>query len=254
MTKLVELSSNEHKKLNVIPSAIIEYASKQHVLPVSAVEIAHAATCFPVFMSRNKVDGGWSFSAMTGFLLNQNLFVEKGAWQPVYQPSALRTYPLYLMKSPKDSEKFTVGFDPQNSAFSLSEGKELFVAEGKPSEHLAAVTKLLENELQHMQASFHFANTLENLGLLKAIDLKVIYVNEQYSTIQGLHTIDEDKFKTLPAETLAQLNEQGYLMPIHAMLMSIYQLNVLINKNNEHTGNVPISTVKMEVTKAFSHH
>lgn len=251
MATLVELSSHAHQNLKVIPSAVIQHMSQQHVLQVSAVEIAHAATCFPVFITRNNVNGAWTFSAMTSFNVNQNLFVKDGQWQPVYQPSSLRTYPLFLMQSPQDNSQYCVGFDPESTAFSETEGKPLFVEAGQASEHLAMVSKLLETDLQNMQQSAQFAHTLENLNLLKPIDINVHFTDSQFNTIKGLHTIDEDAFRILPADELAKLNDAGYLMPIHAMLMSIFQLNVLINKNNALPQNKMVSTVKMEVSKTI---
>ncbi len=254
MTQLIELSSRKHQHLQVLPSAITEFASKQHVFSLNAVEIAQAATCFPIFLSRNNINGNLNFSAMTSFLMEQNLFVENNHWLPVFQPSTLRTYPLYLMQSAKADAQFTVGFDPKNTAFSETGGKALFSAEGVASEHLTMVTKLLKTELDNMQASFQLVNKLEELNLLKQIDLKVMYENGQVNTIKGLSTINEDQFKMLPATTLAELNSAGYLMPIHALLMSIYQLNVLINKNNARPDNLPVKAIKMEVTKDVAHH
>ena len=251
MAKLVELSSHAHQTLKVVPSAVIQHISQQHVLHVSALEIAHAATCFPIFITRNNVNGAWAFSAMTSFNVNQNLFVEDGQWQPIYQPSSLRTYPLFLMQSPQDNAQYCVGFDPESKAFSETEGKPLFVEAGQASEHLAMVSKLLETDLQNMQQSAKFAHTLESLNLLKSIDINVYYTDSQFNTIKGLHTNDEDAFRVLPADELAKLNEAGYLMPIHAMLLSIFQLNVLINKNNALTENKMVSTVKMEVSKTL---
>jgi hypothetical protein len=254
MTQLIELSSRIHQNLKVVPSAINEFASKQHVFSLNAVEIAQAATCFPIFLSRNKINGNLNFSAMTSFLTEQNLFVESNQWLPVFQPSALRTYPLYLMQSNKADAQFTVGFDPQNTAFSETEGKPLFSAEGVASDHLTVVTKLLQTELDNMRHSFHLVTKLEELDLLKQIDLKVIFENGHVNTIKGLFTIDEDQFKMLPASTLAELNSAGYLMPIHALLMSIYQLNVLINKHNARPDNLVVKAIKMEVAKDVAHH
>ena len=252
MPELVELSSTEHTSKKVVASAVIEHASTQHVLHINASEIAQAATCFPVFMSRNNDNGQFVFSAMTSFTIKRNLFVRNSVWEAVFQPASVQTYPLYLMKSAEDDTKFTVGFDPDSPALSDTEGKPLFAEVGKASEHLSMVTQLLETNLQGFQQNYNLAQTLERLNLLKEIDLQVVYQDGQHNTIKGLHTINEDVFRTLPAEELAKLNESGYLMPIHAMLMSLFQLNVLINKNNASDDLLKVTTVKMEVSKALA--
>ena len=253
MVELVELSSQAHQDLKVVPEEVIKFAASQHVLSISAQEIANAATCFPVFASRNQTNGAWGFSAMTSFTLAQNLFVQQSGWQTVFQPSSMKTYPLFLMESPADKSQYTIGFDPTNVALSKTQGKDLFSAPGQASEHLSLVSQLLEGELAQIRHSFAFANKIDSLGLFKEVDLQVNYASGQTNTIKSLHTIDEDKFKLLSAQDLAELNELGYLMPIHGMLMSIYQLNVLINKHNSYEGNLPVNSVKMEITKGFTH-
>ncbi len=46
------------------------------------------------------------------------------------------------------------------------------------------------------------------------------------------------------AETL---NKGGCLLPIYAMLTSIYQLNALIQRHNAIDGNAPVHQLKLEV-------
>ena len=253
MPLLTELTSAQHVNLKVKPEAVIEYAKKQHVLNLSATELAHAATCFPTFVTRNNHDGDWAFSAMTSFETGHNLFVQGNQWQTVFQPSSMRTYPLYLMQKTDRSNSFCIGFDAESDAFSEKQGKQLFESSGKASEHLSMVTQLLEDQLKEIKATYAFAQKLEMLGLLKAVDLQVIYQDGQTNLIKGLHTINEDVLGTLSSESLSELNEAGYLMPIHAMLMSILQINVLINKHNMTTDGIKVVNVKMEVSKAFSH-
>lgn len=253
MPLLTELSSANHADLKVRSEAIIEYAQEQHVLHLSASELANAASCFPIFVTRNNHDGDWAFSAMTSFTVGQNLFVEANQWQPVFQPVSMRTYPLYLMQKPDGSDSFCIGFDEQSDAFSEIQGKPLFESSGNASEHLSTVSQLLENQIKDIQSTYLFAQKLETLGLLKSIDLQVIEQGGQVNTIKGLHTINEDALRTLSKESLSELNEAGYLMPIHALLLSIFQINVLINKHNMKTDGNKVANVKMEVSKAFSH-
>lgn len=253
MPSLTELTSAKHQQLKVNPQTVIDHARKQHVLHLSASEIANAASCFPIFISRNNQNGDWAFSAMTSLTLNQNLFVQGNAWQSVFQPVTMRTYPLYLMQKPDGSDSYCVGFDESSNAFSYDHGKSLFESDGQASAHLSMVTQLLETQLKDIQQTYLFAQKLEELSLLKEMDLKIVRADGQVDTIKGLHTIDEDKLRTLDAQLLAELNTLGYLIPIHAMLLSIYQLNVLINKHNVFNENQQITNVKMEVSKEFAH-
>lgn len=253
MAKLTELTSKLHKDLKIAPSAHMEYAARQHVMQVSAVEIANAASCFPIFITRNNQNGNWAFSAMTSFELEQNLFVQNHTWTPVFHPASLRTYPLYLMQSENKENSFTVGFNAQSDAFSRTEGIPLFQEDGKATEHLTEVTRTLENELSNIQQTYEFGKVLEQLGLLKELDLKVQYQDGTINVIKGLHTINEDVLQAMDAEKLMQLNKVGYLTPIHALLISLYQLNVLVNKNNAIGTKPRVAAVKMEVSKEVTH-
>lgn len=87
------------------------------------------------------------------------------------------------------------------------------------------------------------------MGLFKPIDMNIRFLSGEIQKLKGLHTIDEDKFQSLSLEDLDKLRKEGYLMPIHAMLVSIMQVNKLINLSNEVVDRAQIVEVKMEVAK-----
>ena len=100
-----------------------------------------------------------------------------------------------------------------------------------------------------MKQTYLFLNSLEEHGLLKPLDLSVDYQNGENSKITGLHTIDEDKLKLLTGDQLKTLNDQGYLTPIYALLISLSQVNQLITKHNKLPESPKIVSVKLEVSK-----
>jgi hypothetical protein len=250
MATFTELSSKAHKNLKVAPNAQINFAAKQHMINLNVAELAAAASSMPIFVSRTNGTGSWAFAAMTSFELEVNLFVENETWTPVFNPTSLRTHPLQLMPSKTEEKTFTVGFNAQTKSLTEEEGTALFNDDGKGTDYLGEVTKILETELQYRKQTYEFGQVLENMNLLKAIDLKVQYKNGTTNIIQGLHTINEEAFQALSGENLAQLNSVGYLTPIHAMPMSIFQLNVLVNKHNAIASKEPIASVKIEPSKA----
>jgi hypothetical protein len=245
MTTLTELSSTAHGNLKIVPNAIMDFISKQHVLSLMAVEIGSAAACFPVFVARSSKKGTLSFSAMTSFDMGENLFVVKRNWEGVFLPSCLRTYPLVLMQSPKDPKQFTVGFDEKSDAVSTSQGSVLFDAEGKASPLLSDVTKLLETELGNVRQNYELGKTLENLNLLKQVNINVQYHDGSTNVIKGLQTINQEVLGSLKAQQLEQLNKAGYLTPIYGLIISLYQLNALMTKNNAIAGKAKVASIKM---------
>ncbi|MFT6776841.1 MAG: hypothetical protein ACJAV1_000753 [Paraglaciecola sp.] len=249
MTKLVELSSTLHAQLKVLPDCETAFAETQQIMRLRVSETSKAATNFPVFFTRNSHDGNWVLSALTSFESNQCLFVKQGKWLATYQPTVLQTYPLFLMQSPKNIESYTIGVFEQSSAFSEHSGEDLFDDKGKASLYLSRIKTLLEADIKNDIQTYQFGKKLEQLGLLKAIDLLVHHEDGSVQTLSGLNTIDEDKLQALSAEQLHELNQQGYLVQIHAMLISIYQLNLLIRKHNEIQDSNKIAQLKVEIAK-----
>ncbi|MDM7859225.1 SapC family protein [Alteromonas sp. ASW11-36] len=249
MATLTELTSAQHKDLHIVPDAVMQQISKQHMMNVHATEIANAATCFPVFISRNSINGRLSISALTNLVAGHNLYVSNGHWDPVFRPIGLQTLPLYLMQRPEDPNQFTVGFDSSSECFATSGGEPLFTEDGKATSLLMEKSKLLESELNMVRQTHGFLQAMEKHNLLKSVDLQVKYDNERVNVIQGLYTINEDQLQTMNTEQFEELRKAGYLMPIHALLMSLYQVNVLVNRFNAHSLTEKISEVKIEVSK-----
>jgi hypothetical protein len=212
-------------------------------------EVGRAAGNFPIFFTRSAQDGALVLSALTSFESQQNMFVKDGQWQSTYQPSAIKTFPFFLMRSKSDAKSYTIGIDEKNQVFSREHGELLFEENGKASMQLSRAKVLLEADIQNDIHTFQFGKELEQMGLLKSIDLVVQYQDGTNQSITGLITIDEDKINALSAEQLHGLNQQGYLVQIHALLISIYQLNSIIQKQNSHIDLPKVAQLKIEVAK-----
>ena len=249
MSELVELSSTQHQGLKVRVNCGVEVAATQQIVKLRVNEVGRAAGNFPIFFTRGAQDGALVLSALTSFESQQNMFVKDGQWQSTYQPTAIKTFPFFLMRSKSDEKSYTIGIDEKNQVFSKEHGELLFEGNGKASMHLSRAKVLLEADIQNDIHTFQFGKELEQIGLLKSIDLVVQYQDGTNQSITGLITIDEDKINTLSAEQLHGLNQQGYLVQIHALLISIYQLNSIIQKQNSRIDLPKVAQLKIEVAK-----
>jgi hypothetical protein len=153
------------------------------------------------------------------------------------------------MKSPKDEGAYTIGILEEQGDFSKTTGEAIFEKDGKLSAGANRRIQMLETDVQKDIQTAKFSQVLEEMGLFKSLDMNVRFVSGDSSKIRGLHTIDEERFQALSIEQLDSLRSQGYLMPIHAMLVSILQVNKLISLHNEISQNPQIVEVKMEVAK-----
>lgn len=249
MNTLVELSNNLHKSLKLRENSVAQFAASQQIMRLRVPELGKAATNFPLFLSRNQQDGSWVLSALSSFEPLQNLFVDDGRWNAIYQPTSLQTYPFYLMQSPNQEKSYTIGIVEKDDAFSTENGESIFDDEGRASLYLSKAKILLEATIKQDVETYHFIKKIEALGLIKAIDLQLIFADGNVQNIAGLCTIDEDKLQNLSTEQTIELAESGYLIAIHAMLLSIYQLNLLLRKHNELDSNNKITQLKIEVAK-----
>lgn len=248
MSELVELTPEQHSGLKLDRDMMMKVANGQHLIGLKVTEVAQAITCFPVFFTRGSVASDWTISAITGIELQNNLFVVDGEWDAIYQPNGMKTYPFYLMNSPRDKNGYTIGIDENSAAF-VEDGEPVFDDKGKPSLMLSAVTSQLNEDVKNEIRSYKFCQEIEKHGLLKPMDVLIHYVDETVTTLTGLHTVDEEKLQELSAEIFAEFRSNGYLAPLYGMLMSLYQLNALIRKHNLLVGVKLVKQVTMEVSK-----
>jgi len=245
---LTELSLEKHANLKMDPKGVIAVAKSQHIISLKVSEVGMAASSFPIFLSRPAEGAEWALSAINSYELDSNLFVENDTWTATHMPIGMQTYPFFLMRSERDEKSFTIGIDEQNRVFSETEGEALF-EDGKASLRLSQATAQLELEVKHDVHTYKFAKQIEELGLIKDIDLQVHYQSGLVNTLKGLCTIDEQALYDLDAETFAGLRKEGYLMPLYVMLTSIYQFNNLIKIHNRLNPEKTILQVKLEVPK-----
>ena len=249
MAELVELNKEKHRNLRVTTDCTSRFAETQHVLNIRAGEVGKAVSSFPVFFSRNPSSGTWMLSAVTSLEAGSNLFVDGDEWTATYRPTLLETYPLFLMRSPHDETSYCIGIDETSSAFSYETGEAIFDENGEESLHLTRVKALLEANFENDIQTHLFSQRLEELGLFKSVNINVYYKTGDVQTITSLHTIDEDKLKALKPEELHELETKGYLLTAHAILVSIFQMNLLVRKHNQVEGNTAVIHVKLEVAR-----
>lgn len=248
MAKLTALNSNNHAELKVGHDSGIIYAQNSHMLPLRVTEVAQATVDFPVMMSRMS-NGAMSLSALTSFEPQKNLFATSGQWTSSFTPTAMKTYPLFLMKDENGGAEPVLGIDDESAALRKGEGQALFDKKGRLALHVKQLKAQLMEDSKNMVHTFQFFETLTDFNLIRSVDLAVNYADGQINRIRGLSMIHEDNLQALPSERLTELRDRGYLAPIYAMLFSVFQLNALIRKNNQTEGCAPIKNINLEVSK-----
>jgi hypothetical protein len=91
---------------------------------------------------------------------------------------------------------------------------------------------------------------LDKLGLFKPLEILLQYQDNTARKMNGLYSIDEEKLNKLSTEQLASLHQDGTLFAIHALLISVYQINNLVRKYNQSEAANKIVNVKIELPEA----
>ena len=248
MATLTALTFDAHKGLKINEHSAIIYAQNAHMLPLRVTEVAQATVDFPVMISRMS-NGSMSLSALTSFEPSKNLFINEESWCSSFTPSAMKTYPLYLMKSEDGNQEPVLGIDADSKALSQEDGESLFDQKGRFSLSTKQLKSQLMEDSKNTVHTYQFFETLENFDLIRPVDLAISYSNEQTNRIRGLSMIHEDNLQSLSSENLVELRDRGYLAPIYAMLFSVFQLNALIRRNNTVKGTTQIKNINLEVSK-----
>lgn len=249
MKTLTELTPQQHQDLRITDDCAIQFAQQQNIMNLRVTEVSQAACCMPIFYVRNSQNGQWVLTGFTSFEQGSNLFIEQGQWTALHTPANMQTFPFFLMKSPENPQQYTIGVDQTHSAFSTTSGKSIFEANGKASLHLSRVKTLLEADIKNDIRTQEFNQYISQLGLLRPITIFVQHQDGSTPSLSGLYTIDEDKLQSLDKDALFELHHKGYLAPLQAMLMSLFQLNSLIKRHNKVATLSPIKNIKLEVSK-----
>ena len=246
--KLTKLNSEQHSDLCVTSENKFALIATQHIIRIQATEIGKAISDFPIFFNRHPTTGTLGISAITSLETGKNLFVIDNEWRATYQPTIVQTHPLHLMASESDDKGYTIGIDEDAANSDTSGGERLFEEDGKPSMYQRQIVSQLENDLQDEMRTRSFAAMLEERELLRPINILVHYEDDSIQTITGLIVLDEDKLQALSGAALEDLNKNGYLVAMHATLVSLFQLNALIRRHNA-AGLRPVRNIKLEVVR-----
>ena len=249
---LVELHQSQHAHLKVRDNSALKRVSDQHMIGLKVTEVAQAQSEFPVFFTQTQgsADSGettWGLSAITGLEVNHNLFVQNQQWDAIYVPTAMRTYPLFLMPAPEGKEGYSVGISPDDDSFTEQEGEALFNEDGAPSDYLNRVTTLLQAEIKNEVLTYQFVKALDDLKLIRPVNAVITFEDGSKHTLRGLSSINEEKLIELSHEAQLTLVKRGFLAPIYGMLFSMYQLHSLVKRHNLAEGTRKIFDLRVEL-------
>lgn len=219
----IPLDKNKHKDLHVKINGDFTHTKDTHLAAASIREYAQIAGCMPIIFIKDPKSDTTHSVAMLGIEQGVNLFMQSGKWTGHVVPLNVQRYPFDVRP---DGDKLGVFID-ESSDLVGKEGEPLFIDDA-PSPFLDNRQKLLSELANSEMATREFVKKLQDLGLLHPIIIRAQYVSGQQRNINGMLTISEKKLQALDAEAIADLHKTGYLGAIYAILLSLGQLNRLV--------------------------
>lgn len=226
--KPVLLNRESHKAKKIAPSGSFTFAGKANSLYLAGVEFIEACKEYPIVFTQVGQDKIVPV-AMMGLREGENLFVgSDGKWLAGYVPAFVRRYPFVLAEL--EGQQMGVCIDEGYSGLNEKEGEALFDSKGNNTPFLQNALDFLNRYQVEYLRTDRFCQRLKDLGLLMEMNAKADLFDGTSFMVNGLMVVDERKLLQLTDAQALELYRSGELSWIYAHLVSLSNLNRLVDK------------------------
>lgn len=220
----IPLDKEKHKDLKVNVKAGLAHTSDSHLAAATLREFGQLSSSMPIVLIQDPNSSNFYCVTMLGLEQNSNLFLQDDKWQSHVMPLNMQRYPFDVRP---DGEKLGVFID-ENSSLLGEEGEPLFTEDGEPSDFLKNRQQLLGELANSEMTTQKFVKQLVELDLIEPMAALVTYADGQQRNITGLHIVSEKRLGELADDKVLELHKAGFLGAIYSMLISLGQLNRLV--------------------------
>lgn len=225
--QLTTLDKDKHAALKLARTTDYRFAAATNSLPVVAVEFVEAHKEYPIVFVKG-ADGGFLPVALVGLRDNENLCLgADGRWDGHYVPAFVRRYPF----APADAgnNQMLVCFDETAACLGSGEGEPLFVDGAQGPVLQQALTLLQEYQGQALRTQA-FCQHLADFNLLMESNAEARMNDGTSHRLSGMYVVDEKRLQVLDPDKVQQLFASGELSLIYAHLMSLGNLQRLVDR------------------------
>jgi hypothetical protein len=224
----VPVSTAAHRDLCIRSQGGYGFAASVNSVPLTAVEFALAAAHYPIIFAGN---GEAVFpAAVLGLQPGQNMMLdEAGRWTGGYVPAFIRRYP-FVLGQDEGGTQFTLLVDESFEGCNREgKGERLFDADGNQSQFLRSALAFLQDYQARFQRTQAFCARLVASNLLQPMQMQ-FNLGDQARTLGGFMTIDRERLKTLPADTLADMVVKDELECCYLHLSSMRHFQAMVDR------------------------
>lgn len=220
----VPLDKDKHSALKVNMQHDFLFAKQTHMASATLREFAQIASCMPIAFIKDQQSGKFHSIAMLGLEQGKNMYFHEDKWQAHVMPMNIQRFPFDVRP---DGDKLGVYID-ENSDLVGDKGEPLFTEEGEPSDYLKNRQQLLGEITNSEMATQRFIKEITELNLFDPLQLTVQYANGEQRNVTGVYSINEKRVNELSDEKTLELKKSGYLGAIYTVMISLAQINRLV--------------------------
>jgi SapC len=231
------LNNADHLDLRIITERSAKYGDSVMYAITFPFEFRNIQATYPILFHRDAA-GDLFPVALFGFQQGENLFLDQRGWHAHYVPAMIRRQPFLIgYQAPKDYHGSEPGrilsLDMDHPRVSREAGERLFQPLGGRTPFLEDTAVLLESLYEGFVHNKAFMAALQGHGLIESVTFDIVLDDGSKNQLVGFYAIDEDKVRELPSDTLGELNQQGFLMPLFMALASLSNVRTLVELKNE---------------------
>lgn len=224
----VVLNRDLHRSKKVAPAQSLAFAKNANAVHIVGAEFGDASKEYAVVFSP-QADGLISPVVVLGFRNNENLMLGgDGKWLGKYLPAFIRRYPFVL--ADMDGDQKSVCIDQAYSGFNDTDGEPLFDADGTNTAFFQNSLDFLNQYQSENLRTAQFCKRLQDSGMLVQMNAKADLYDGSSFSLNGLLIVDEKKMLALGDREALELFRAGELSWIYAHLLSLGNLNGLVER------------------------
>lgn len=225
MANYALLNNVQHKDLKVNIEKSAAMGNNQMYAPVFPFEYKEAQSYYPIFFQKDS-EGGYFSIALFGFEQGENLYLGDKGWTAEYVPLMVEKEPFLIgfQKQKVDGEEkveTVIHIDMDSPRVNAEEGVPVFLPHGGNSDYLSRISGILKKIYDSQDETNKFYARIKELDLLESFNLDVTLRDGSVNRLAGLYTVNEDKVRGLPDETLLELNKTGMLELLYMLIASL---------------------------------
>ena len=243
MANFTPIKKDQHKSLKVANNRGLEHIANQHLVGTNAKEYNQLALSFPLFFIKEA--DVYRSVALLGLQSGENLFFQNDKMNAIAIPQSLALTPFSLGLDTEKENTLTACVDLDSPYVGDDKDLALFDDEGNDSDLYKSIQESLGNLYENEVMTEKFIKELAEQELLQEYELLINLATGEKKRLVGLYGIDEKKLNALSDEKALDFHKRGLFIPIHSMMVSMGQVNRLVQLRNEHTEN-KVAGIKLQ--------